>query len=349
MATDVETVRGTHYEMGVQHGRAYRHVIRGNVHAYAMRHDFQGRDEELDEGLKKVRESAETFTPWVFEELRGIAKGSGVEYSWILRMHLRVWNVVPKAPPSPGGCTGIGVVTEKEGGVIGGNLDDPRQSYALIRRFPQDGIPHVMSVWVGAAWGHNGTNEAGLCTAEASLGSCEPAPSIPPGQYLLGSMTGRLLLETCRDVPEAVALLKKIRPTDSLILGDAKGNLMAVQSMGPYQAFEKPADGMAFCTNHIFMAELLDPLRKQGCKPVISDYSRVRFETLEQARSSLPRTSESVRQLLRSHRGFPHSICNEGTVFSTIAKPQAEPARLYVADRPPCRNDYSAYEVSAGR
>ena len=94
---DCETIRGTPHEMGVQHGRAFRHLIRGNVQKWAMRHTFQGTDEHLDSGLESVRRAERTHAPWLFEELRGIADGSGVDYAWIERMHLQVWGLVPKS------------------------------------------------------------------------------------------------------------------------------------------------------------------------------------------------------------------------------------------------------------
>ena len=116
---DCVTLKGTPYEMGLQHGRVFRHLIRGNVHAYPMRHAFQGTDQEMDAGLNEARESDHTYAPWVFEELRGIADGSGVEYIWIERMHLRVWNRVPNRPLDQAGCTAIGMVTEDGGSGVG--------------------------------------------------------------------------------------------------------------------------------------------------------------------------------------------------------------------------------------
>ncbi len=144
-----ETLTGTHYEMGLREGRIFRHLIRWNVHTYAMRHTFQGSDPELGAGLERMRQIYRTLAPWVFEELQGIAEGSGVDYIWIERMHLRVWNLVPNKSLSPGGCTAIGMVTEGHGVVVGGTLDDPRQSYALVRRVPKEGIPHIQVIWPG--------------------------------------------------------------------------------------------------------------------------------------------------------------------------------------------------------
>ncbi len=350
----IETVRGSHYEMGLQHGRIYRHVVIGNVRAWAMRHDFQGSDEELDEGLEAVRAGDETFAPWVFEELRGIAEGSGVPLPWIVRMHLRVWNRVPRkdlAPGSSGGCTGIGMIAEQEGVIVGGTLDDPRQSDVLIRRIPRDGIPHVQVAWAGTGWGHNGINAAGLCIAESSLGACTPPLKLDESKpQLRGSMSGRILLERCEDVPQALALLKRLQPTDSLVLGDAKGNLVACQCLGEFhQSFQSPNENanFVFNTNHVHMPDLVAKIVAAGCVPKVTEYSMTRFATLERARASMPRSLETMLRLLRSHDGYPHSICNDGNVTTTYAMPQTQPAVLFLADCPPCRSEFCRYAVAA--
>ena len=352
MPMTAETVQGSHYDMGLQHGRAFRHVITGNVHAFALRHDFQGTDEELDQALEPERRGDETFAPWVFEELKGIAEGSGVPLPLITRMHLRVWNRVPRKELKPcgGGCTGIGLVAAECGAIVGGTLDDPRQSEVLIRRVPRDGIPHVQLTWAGVGWGHNGVNAAGLCIAESSLGSCTPALRYDDSKpRLRGSMGGRILLEQCADVPQAVALLKRMQPTDSLVIGDAQGNLIACQSQGGFcQAFQTPQETQAFLfnTNHIHMPELVAKVLAGGCVPKVTEYSMTRFAVLERARATMPRALETMRRLLQSHDGYPHSICNDGTVMACYALPQRKPGVLFLADSPPCRNEFIEHHVA---
>ena len=344
---DCVTFRGTPYEMGLQHGRAFRHVIRGNVHAYPMRHTFQGTDEEMDAGTESARRSDEKYAPWVFDELRGIADGSGVDPIWIERMHLRVWNTVPNKALDASGCTVIGMITEDAGVVVGGTLDDPRQSYVLVRRVPREGIPHLQVMWAGVGWGHNGINEAGFCLATASLGAVEPEDRTPQDTYGLNGTVGRVMLQTCQTVAEAVDVLRRMGCRGSYVLGDAAGDLVTCQSLGRAHAFQRPERGLVFCTNHVHMGDLANALEARGSKPVVTDYSRVRFETLQAARAGARRRLEEMKGLLRSHEGYPHSICNEGTVMGSIAAPQTQPGKLHIADRPPCRNEFVSYEVGA--
>jgi predicted choloylglycine hydrolase len=352
MQLPIETVRGSHYEMGVQHGRAYRHVIIGNVHTYALRHSFQGTDEELDTVLERPRRSHEQFAPWVFEELRGIADGSGIPLPHIIRMHLRVWNAVPRRElqPESSGCTGIGFISDEDGVIVGGTLDDPRQSEVLIRRVPSDGIAHIQVIWAGAGWGHNGVNAAGLFVAQSSTGSTIPVlPNNDSQPRLLGSLAGRILLETCEDVPHALEVLKHLQSSDNFVLGDAKGNLISRQSIGGLGfAVQHPADheNFVFNTNHVHMPELADMVYARGCVPKLTEYSVTRFATLQKARAAMPRTRATMEELLRSHRGYPHSICNDGTVTATYALPQKQPGVIFLADAPPCRNSFYSYAVN---
>ena len=117
---------------------------------------------------------------------------------------------------------------------------------------------------------------------------------------------------------------------------------MAAAANGPAGAWK----GFLFATNHIYMPDLVAKLIARGCAPVLTEYSITRFAALEQAAATMPRTVETMQQLLRSHEGYPHSICNDGTVTATYVLPQSRPGVLFVADSPPCRNEFHAYPVT---
>lgn len=341
-----ETVRGTHYEMGLEQGRLFRHVIQANVHTWVMRHAFLFSDAQMDAFVEESRRSDEALAPWVFKELQGIAEGSGVALPWIQRLHWRLWNKLPAPPPAGTACTAIGLIAADEGPVVGGTLDDPRDSYVLIRRIPRDGIPHLMIHWAGTVWGHNGVNEAGLAIASASVGWFEPKLPMPKEVYGLPGTTSRQLLETCATVSEGLAFLRRARTFGSLVLADASGAMSAVQTYGPCLAVEEPKDGMIFLTNHICMPALVAEGARHGCRPGITDYSRTRYEVLEKYRKQTGRSLAVMEELCRSHEGHPHSICNDGTVMASFAAPRKERGHMHIADRPPCRNPFMMYSIS---
>ncbi len=350
MKVPIETVRGTPYEMGLQHGRIFRHLIHANVAQYAKRHTFEGSDERLDETLAGQRAIQEELCPWVFEELRGIAQGSGVDLPWIERLHMRIWNILPNAP-YPGdatGCTIIGMKTP-DGVAVGGVLDDPRSVYVLVRRIPKDGIPHISTVWAGTCWGHNGCNEAGFSLAQASGGHFEGG-RIPVDEVQLRiEMVLRMMLQTCTTVHEALEVMKGRRQGCSLVLGDAKGNLVLQQEAGiPAVLHADDAGGMVYASNHMHLPGVVGFLARHGVKPVLSDYSRNRFEVLQQADKSGIRTVAALKALLRSHDRFPHSICNNNSVWANLMLPEKEPGVFYVCDKPVCRSEFAPHMVKGG-
>jgi predicted choloylglycine hydrolase len=345
-------VRGTPYEMGFQQGEQCREAIRRLVPAWV-----DGYVKDRVDDARKVTEhqfpSNLKIYPNLLEELRGVADGSGVDYEKVVQMNFRVWNHIGSADPAPS-CTVIGMLTENEGVAVGANLDDPRECYGLIRRAPKNALTHVTNTWIGAIWGTNGINEAGLAIGQASL--AHPAMLTHPElraacrEYYFGTII-RIILQSCRDAPEALAVLRRYPTFSSCILGDAKGNLVLAQCWGATRGIRQANDhgNMVFTTNHHFLPEVVDALARHGLKPHLSDYSRVRFEVLERAHKTAPRAVEVLKRLLRSHEGSDEDgltcMCNINTAMSTYALPQARPNVLFVADQPPCRNDYVEYAV----
>jgi hypothetical protein len=65
MQPAIEIVSGTPCEMGRQQGQIFRHVIHANMQQWAMRHDFQGSDDYLDEKLATRRSANQTIAPWI--------------------------------------------------------------------------------------------------------------------------------------------------------------------------------------------------------------------------------------------------------------------------------------------
>lgn len=341
----LETVRGSHYEMGRRHGCLFRHVIQASVHRWVMPHTCLATDAALDAAVDGPRRSDERFAPHLLDELRGIADGSGVPVPMIRRLHWRLWNRLPLRKAS--GCTAIGLLTEDGTPVVGGTLDDPREPYVLLRRFPKRGIPHVMIVWAGTAWGHNGINAEGLALASASVGGFKPDWPAPRRLCALTGTAGRLVLETCATVNDALALLRVLRPSAALVLGDAKGNLVVFQGYGTRQATAVPEQGLVFATNHVYLPPLVTAGARLGSKPTISRYSLTRFQVLSRARGHIPLTPAGLMALCRSHAGYPHAICNDGTVMASLAsmRPCGGRYRLAIADRPPCRTSFVEYRL----
>jgi len=348
-AWPILTCRGSHYEIGRQHGEQLHDRVRANVAAYVTPHTA-GREDWADRLLAPGYEADEAFAPWIFDELRGIADGSGVPYRTIRHMHYRIWNALDFAPATQ--CTTIGMVAEDGRILVGGTCDDPTEPYHMIRYVPDDAPAYVTITWAGAGWCHNGTNAQGFSLASAGLvgaGFFRAAWQNYVGQAVVhaGTLT-RALLERCHDVPDALALLKRAESLNNFVLGDARGNLAAVQCMGSVTAVQHAEDyqGLVFTTNHAFMPEILAALKERNVTPEIYDHSQTRLDTLVKARESWPRTEEGMKSLLRWRKPSAYDgINNERTAWATYAYPEEKPAVFHLAGRPVHENEFAAYEV----
>jgi len=354
----IETVSGTPYEMGLQQGKIFKHVIKADLHQSAMRHHFQGSDEYLRKSKEVSRNLNKEIAPWIEEEMLGVSEGSGIDVEWLHLLNLRIWETPNLTydknsdTPKPSiidssGCTAFGMITKEDGVVIGGNLDDQRYPYALIRRIPKVGLAHVTVARVGGIWNQNGMNEAGLFMAADGMGKHPDFIDSDPAPLPANGTIKRLILQTCHTVDEAIELIRKSRTSHNFVLGDAQGNLAAVQVMVSLfdVQYAKDYEDMVFCTNHAFMQGIVGPLRSQNCEPFVAEKSKVRFEVLEKKKKKFPRNFVTLQKVLTSHDGHPNSICNNLTVFSLMAKPQKDKSFLYAADAPPCRNSYGKFSI----
>jgi predicted choloylglycine hydrolase len=158
-----------------------------------------------------------------------------------------------------GGCSTliVGKDRSKTGGVLfGRNFDFPPldvlDKYGLVtvyrtkgkRAFVSIGFPGLLGVI-------SGMNDAGLCVATLDVyGAKDGSPMFDPtGKPMM--FTFRRILEECKTVEEAHALLKKSKATTwmNLAVADAGGG--TVFELTPKSVVaRKPAEGLLACTNH---------------------------------------------------------------------------------------------------
>ncbi len=343
----LETHEGSPYELGLDHGRKFRHVIQGNVHAYSYRQVFQASDADMEAICGPLRKVLEKRSPETLEELRGIAVGSQTEYVWLERMQMRIWNRIANKPMQA--CTGIGM-RDGEGRVtLGGTLDDPRQCYVLTRNKPRHGRASVQLRWAGATWGQNGVNESGLAVSQQSIGGFEGKVPVEPEADALMSVTSRLILAQCDTVKDALGFVGNWASKDSILLADKTGDMAAVCMWGTkvwVQRLEPGKPGMLWNSNQVHMPEAVAFGLKHGCKVVSQAYTQTRHDTLSAyaGRVDAGFGEDAMRGLLTSAAGDPHGVCNDMTLCATVAR-MDEPGVIHVADRPPSRNAFVRYRV----
>ena len=344
----LETHTGDAYERGLDHGRTFRHLIHAHVHVRVVRQPFQATEQQYEQVVAPRRRVIEQHAPDIFDELRGIAEGSGVEYRWIERLHFHTWDKYPRVMIPHDACTGVGLMTTDKGAVVGGTMDaDARAGVALTRHRPKGARAFIQMQWVGSAWGHNGVNETGLAITQQSLKGFDPPIDCDPAADSLTLPTGRHLLMHCDGVCDALAWLEKWPNRQSLILGDKTGAVVAATCWGNVFAQPIDATNMVWNCNQVHYPQAVEWGRQQGSKVATSRYSRTRQEYLSrQAQEAKGRfTYDDMVQMVRSTEGHPCSVCNDETIMATIAPVQAEPGVIYVADRPPSRNEFVRYSL----
>jgi hypothetical protein len=344
----LETHEGTAYERGLDHGSKFRHVIQSNLHCWAFRQPFQGSEEDMERTVAPLRKVVQERFPETFDELRGIADGSGADYRWLERMEFRIWNRLAREPLKSPGCTGVGLVTRDRGTVVSGTLDDPRQCYVLACSRPTEGRAYLRIRWAGTTWGHNGVNESGLAIAQQSLGGFDkPVPSDPAGTALSSISTGYVLKE-CDTVADALAYLEGCPSVESLIIGVRSGELVEVCHYGEHLFVRRPdTRNMVWNSNLIHNPEALAFGSEHGATPTTSNYSLTRHGYLAGCADSHGGdfSYSDAEEILRSLDGYPNSVCNEGTVMASIAPVQDEPGVIYIADKPPSVNEFVRYDL----
>jgi len=344
----METHAGDAYERGLDHGRTFRHLIHAHVHVRVIRQPFQATEQQYEQVVAPQRQVIEKHLPELFDELRGIAEGSEVEYRWIERLQFHTWHTYPRVMIPHDACTGIGLMTTDKGTVIGGALDaDARAGVALTRHQPKGARSFIQMQWIGAAWGHNGVNEAGLAVTQQSLKGFKPPINYDCAADALTLPTARQLLMHCDTVFDALAWLEKWPNKQSLILGDKAGTVVAASCWGRVFAQFIDDTHMVWNCNQVHYPQPIEWGRQQGSVAATNRYSRTRQEYLfgqvQEAKGQF--TYNDMVRMMRSTEGHPYSVCNDETVMATIAPVQDEPGVIYVADRPPSRNEFMRYSL----
>jgi len=351
-AREIVTVRGSHYQMGLEHGKAFRDEILFNIDRMHIWGGVSGNETACHALLQRQYDAVADYAPDVFEEIEGIAAGAGVEPETIKLMTFRAWNHFPSL------CTAVGMKDSSGKVYIGGNIDDPAECYVLMRHEPSDAYNYVDMRWAGAAWGCNGINEKGFGYTLAGLWDTEHFEDPLPAVHIPTGIVHRTLLSKCATVAEAIEVLSEARVRWNTVLGDAKGNLAMAQCMGSVMGIEYPDDpgnnGLVGSSNHAFRRELIDAMAKQGKTPGAQPGSLDRRRVIEGLRAdpNVGWTLNDLQNVLRNHdnyrpgEGYP-SICNDTQAYSNCMEITADEPEFYQAMAPACRHPYVGYKVKS--
>lgn len=353
---------GTRFEIGRQHGSQVRELVHGTLTWSFAELEAAGltRDEALV-GAMRLLEIVRAHTPEMVEEVEGIASGAGINLAEAAvintRFELLFLGPATAAPASMprGECTLFGIEGSRTANgetIIGQNVDlgpESRPYWVMLCVRPPDG-PRLLTVTLAGMLAQEGINSAGLALC-GSMVQCGGWRAGYPSRKFLR----RRVLEQ-RSVVVALDLIRSSPPRASshnLLLADAGGHLADVETTIDDVLVLRPTCGVIAHSNHYLSLQARDNNALIGDYLANSEarYGRMRhlLETMEG-----PFTIQMAAALLRDHAQGNRAICRHGdrdeygaeTNVAVIAEPAK--CRLHVALGPPCRGNFTTYQLHDG-
>jgi len=367
----VLVLRGSHYEMGLQHGQQARDLgatILATLKA-RIRHLEQRAD--LDDAVRQVETAWQKNAPSTIAMLKGIADGLTIQFARLFRYAIasylddlllgdsklgiashRPLAMTDKQCPETEACTvwaAAGLATRDGAPILTKNRDYtlahlPLQM--LADAAPQSGYRYLYVTSAGSpAVFSSGMNEKGLAVADTHVSSRDIGPGLARYTLMMN------LLEQHASVASALAYLRETLQmgAGNLALADAQGDLAVCESGYRQCGFIAPLEHTVVATNHFVSAQLRDAYLEHP--------PGARAES--QARHAVVRTVlqnvwgrwdvEKTQALMSRHEEEQTAICrhNSRSEAVTISNAIFLPAerKLLFCNSQPCQGSYSAHAL----
>ena len=307
---------GTPAQIGEAHGEAAREKIKEHTDRF-LKFVFSRAVAALDEESLWSKWSPqvsanERFASDLVEEMRGIARGSGVSFERIFLLNslldLVSFRYVEMAANF--GCTTFAVsrAADNGGTLVGQTYDMPeihQDFLTLLRIEPQDGPRQLVFSFAGIV-GAAGLNEAGI---GLSINFLSP---LDVGVGRLHSVVVRQVLAAGN---LADALAPPVQPPRAggahFLIADRDGNLVSIETTGERYEVFYPTENAVGHTNHYLGHSLkgIEYIRGDSIGSSLARYTALR-RYLRECGPDL--NLEMLKELTRNHTSFPQSICAHG-------------------------------------
>lgn len=328
---------GSPREMGVDIGRAARDRIRA---AAALAKDELGGADPADVlgNLGPFLAATDAAAPWLVEELRGMAEGSGVplETLFLLNAGEELMQSIGRFSCTVAGVSGAGAA---DGHVLLAHNEDNTAGWAdfayVIHAEPND-APAYAAFAYGGLMLHQGVNAAGIGSVGNALYTRDSRPGVPK---LFAYR--RILRETTLEGAIRVAIAPDRAFGNNHLLATAHDELVDIEATGSAWAMIPGNNRFLVHTNH-----LTDPalVHLDADEDLLN--SRLRLlrvqSLLERAFGAV--TLDTLRAAMSDHAGWPSSVCKHhapeselgyGTIGSVLIDVTAR--RLLACAGNPCR------------
>ena len=317
------TVKGSPYEIGLQHGEAFSQQIRGFVDDHLARVNLlRNRPLERDEAMRIAGRYAlwiERDLPAIAEEIAGVAHGAGIKYEEAVLLQIR--RELIHTGSKCGDCTSI-VSRNEEGDVVvaqtidlAGRMGD----LALILRIiPEDPVnPSLCMFTFMGLCGYAGFNSVGLAAGLNMVFSSSWREGVPV-YLLLRSLLGK------RSIAEAHQDICRIHRASSRYLALADSQSVT--------GFELTVDDIRTFTvlplvhtNHYLHPDFQ---RIDTLDGAVLECSKKRADRAHR----LLEQEVPLELILQDHDNYPRSICahnlGNSAVTDTVAAIVMNPAKV---------------------
>lgn len=349
-------LRGTHREVGRQHGEALRELIRGHLDLI-LRQASRKSGLTRESSLRWARAFAphvERYSPGFMEEIHGVAEGAGVEpdEAMLLQVRQEVTHLGRLGHVALE-CTGVAVsgAWTASGGTFAAqnaDLSGDIEDVGAVLTFAVTGKTAIVMMVPAGQISYIGMSALGMSANGNFLNSTGWRAGYP--RYLLT----RLALEQPSVKAAVEAILVPPRASSrNVLLADASGQIADVETTAEEHAVLW-GDGRFVHANHYLAPELA---AHEKSSPEYMRNTRARQARMEaltdDARGRLD--ADRLKACLADHANAPDSICAhkgerppyfESYTFASVVASLDE-RRLDVAVGPPCRHRYASYRLTA--
>jgi isopenicillin-N N-acyltransferase like protein len=362
-------VEGDSLERGRQYGeQARRRIVRSREAYEQIFAHVAGWDwERVSQDALRFADPIARFNSGYFDEIRGLAEGSGLPLADILALNVRTEIMYAakarkalaeagparerQAIPAQGECTAFAALPEAVSSghvLIGQNWDWRLHSFetVVVLEAHQEGKPDYVTVVEAGLLAKSGMNSAGIGVAVNSLVTEQDRgePGVPFHVLL------RAVLDATT-ITDALAVLQSARRSSSAnyLIASHEGIALDVEAApGDFSRLSilLPIGGILLHTNHMLVAQ-------EGVRDLALWAAPDSVVRLQRARAFVERNAKlsppELMAMLADHADYPFGICahaderqpllDQGATIASIIMDLNE-RRLWLADGQPCRTPY---------
>jgi len=288
--------------------------------------------------------------PHVLEEMRGTARGAGVDESDIFRLNLPLYP--HQLTPADGGCTNFALAGGPDGPIWGKNNDGNPPARPVCARVvrPEHGIPQVTFTFCGMVATTDGMNAEGVAVGHSSVGSVyQQSDAFLP--IRLWAYEVMMRARTTGDFVELMASTPLRGKGYSIVCVDRHGTACSVEAPCPLVQVRAPRTPQGVhCVNcyqlpHLAEADRRTPEGKADAVARWQLLDTVLAEAEPQQDTEAQLDLSFAKRLLRRHGDHDHpGLCRHGecqdmeTEYSMIGLPAQ--GRVLFLEGHPCQESY---------